>query len=251
MTPDSTLTRTIHFPYSGITMFNQPKITFVLSIFQDMASEHAAHLKVSGFDLLEKGYKWVIARYHIRFHSTIKWMDRLTCHTWRTPHKNLYEVREFNVEDHQGDQIVSGSGVWIMVNNDTSRPVRLSRFMTDEMIKTQENKTFDFPDIEEPVAYDFNTTVVPGHQDIDLNQHVNNTVYIGWAIDSIPSNHLKDLSPDSMSVIFHNQAFHGQNISIMTHVSERKQHVVTCHQIVEQTGEKRLAMIEILWNKSE
>lgn len=247
MKPGSVLSRPIIFPYSAIDARHRPKLPHILHLFQDMASEHAACLNVSGLDLDKKNYKWVISKYHIRISGQISWMDQLIINTWRTPYKNLYEIRQFEMRDHSGKIIITAMGIWVMIKKETLKPVRLDRFMTGKMLVCDPAAKFNLPVIECPDQADIEKKFDIEYQDIDLNQHVNNTVYLRWALESIPLEMMETYYPLQVDMAFHQESSYGQKILSRVKISNHGIDRISYHRILDSKNLALLSVAQIKW----
>ncbi|MCG8552285.1 MAG: thioesterase, partial [Desulfobacterales bacterium] len=183
----------IDLPYSALTIGGKIKMDWLLSIFQDIASAQCHSLGISGFDMAQKNLKWVVIQYRIKIHKSIDWMTPLVVQTWRTPWKNLYEIRHFRLMAEQERTkdlpcpLVTASSMWILLTAANNRPVRLSLHMPPSLMTSPQqapaNRIKPRADISR-VDYE---CIFPVHfLDLDLNEHVNNPVYVKWALQSLP-----------------------------------------------------------------
>lgn len=247
MTPHTILDHTIRFPYSGLTMFNRPRIVYLLNIFQDMASEHAARLNISGVDLAKQNYKWVITRYRIFFLRSIAWLEPVRVQTWRTPHKNLYEIRQFRIYDSDQNPVVTATGEWVMINSHTQKPVRLDRFLPGELLNTDPPGPLPFQEIILPDTFDRQAEFTVRFQDMDLNHHTNNGVYAGWAVETVPLAFLQRYACRSLDISFHQESVLGQEVSCFTRILEKDQRAETIHKIIRKRDHTLLSRLRIIW----
>ncbi|MBF0199718.1 MAG: hypothetical protein HQK66_00100 [Desulfamplus sp.] len=150
-------TRVIHkkkmtIGYSAIDYRGNLKIVSIMNFLQDTASEHASLLGVSGIDLARENLAWVIHRYHIDIHHHPFWQQPISIRTFRYPHQKLYEMRNLTICIQKN---ISTSGYalhspairarvrWVMINRDTGKPVRLSRFMDEDMCTPLSQNRFE------------------------------------------------------------------------------------------------------------
>ena len=161
------------------------KAASIFDCFQDFACEHAAIMGIAATDLLIKNYTWIMLKYDVNIDRLPFWNENLSIKTWRYPHKNLYELRRFEIIDQKGVVIVNGLSAWVMMDFTTRKPVRLSRFMSDDLMKAEKSIEENFPKIPRPENPEIEKKFNVRMQDIDFNNHVNNSVYIGWAVESI------------------------------------------------------------------
>lgn len=158
----------LNIGYSTIGKQGILKVVSIMNFLQDTASEHAARMGVSGFDLAKENLGWVIFRYHIEIINHPSWQDEIIIRTDRFSCKNLYEIRNITIktahnndftkinsfntcqnqnsksnylsqkEDpveikNQDNELVNAKVCWVMVNKKNGKPTRLSRFMDKKL----------------------------------------------------------------------------------------------------------------------
>lgn len=190
----------------------QMKIVSIFDCFQDVSCEHAELMGIAATDLLTKNYTWVMLKYNIDILRAPFWNEEIKIKTWRYPHKNLYELRRFDLIDKKGELIIKGLSAWVMMDFNSRKPVRLSRFIGNELMEVQppiENNFIKIPKIQS-TAFEKNFNV--RMQDIDFNNHVNNSVYIGWAVESIPEEIFLNYKLSHVDVNYINEISYGNKI---------------------------------------
>ncbi|WP_022668795.1 acyl-[acyl-carrier-protein] thioesterase [Desulfospira joergensenii] len=241
--------REIELPYSAISATGQIKIDSLLNLFQDAASTHSRELGISGFDLAPKGLKWVVSRYQIRIIQGLPLSDPFLLKTWRRPWKNLYELRYFSVFDLTGKELVSALGIWILLKAKTSKPVRLTPHLPAELMSVPA----DTPDLWENDhdldTYDYQTRFKIRYHDLDLNQHVNNSVYVKWAMEALPAPDIFDFSPCRLVISFVKESFYPDMIISKIKINSREKELTSFHSITHARDNSRLANLTVHWEK--
>ncbi|HKK90827.1 MAG TPA: acyl-ACP thioesterase domain-containing protein [Desulfobacteraceae bacterium] len=236
--------------YSALGAKGQLKIGAVLNLLQDTAAEHASLLGISGFDLAVKGLAWVIAKYRIDLFSTPSWLEELTIATWRSPWKNLYDLRDFQVTGQNRESIVTATAGWVMVKKSNNRPVRLNRHLAPDLMTPCDHEGTrgdPFHDIEKIETTHVQLPFKIRMEDLDLNRHVNNTVYVGWALETVTEEILENFRPCRIDVVFHKAAFYGDGVLSKTEIRKEKNAFLTLHAIRLGQSDKELATINITW----
>jgi medium-chain acyl-[acyl-carrier-protein] hydrolase len=249
MTYDPVFSQKLFLPYSMMGANRHARMDRLLSIFQDAAGIHAHQMGVSGFDLVEKQLKWVISRYQIRVNQPLLWPGPYVLRTWRFPWKNLYEIRRFEIVSLDGVLHIQALSVWVMVRAENTRPVRLSAHMPPELMipdGVPPDLWDNTPDLSE---WDHEKQLGVRIHDLDLNQHVNNTVYVTWALESVPVSWLFDHVPVTLVIGFLKETFYPATITVKTTVSDDTKPVTTCHGIFNEAGDEMLAALTLTWKK--
>ncbi len=248
---DSTHTQKTTIGYAAIGSQGTLKIVSILNFLQDAASEHASKMGVSGFDLAENNLSWVIYRYHINIFKHPAWQDGISIQTSRYPFKNIYEMRKFNIRDGAHEPLVEAVGAWVMVNRKNGRPLRLSRYMPPEMCRSKEKDTPPFSELQKPLSIDFELPFKVRMHDLDLNGHVNNAIYVEWAVETVPETIISNFQPAKIDVIFQKEALYGDTVISKTEIREKSLKISTYHSIIRKTDDIELARINVGWNPIE
>jgi medium-chain acyl-[acyl-carrier-protein] hydrolase len=243
----------INFPYSAMGSLGQFRIDKILTLFQDLAFQHSAFSGITGFDLAQKGLMWVISRYQLDIHRHPQFSETLELRTDRSTLKNLYEVKSFTIRDMDGHELVTARGVWIMVKQSNSKPVRLDTFMPDSLLNGKNEDTFSglFNAVESFNKVDFETTFRIRFHDLDMNRHVNNTIYVQWALNSMPTELIFKYIPDQCFIQFHKESFYPGHICSKTKVNVLESGLTSWHSIENMESGYKLSSIKIFWTKAE
>ena len=234
--------------YSTLDSHGKLKIVSILNFLQDAASEHAAEMGVSGFDLAQKDLAWVIVRYQIEIKTSPAWREDIEIETWRTPLKNLYELRQFRITGSDAVEILTARALWVMIKKKNNRPVRLSSYMPDRFLKGQ--TTDDSPSFKTLKAPERTNLELPFKvrmHDLDLNEHVNNAIYLEWAVETVPQHVLLTHQPENLEVTFQRESLYGDKILSRTEIVPLGDSLMTCHLIMDTRTDTERARINILW----
>lgn len=238
--------------YSYIGPFGRLKITGIFNMLQDVAVEHAFQLKISGMDIAEHNLFWVISRYRLEIGENPKIGDPLYLSTWRTPVNNLYEHRFFKILDNADRTIINAVGQWVMVNRKNGRPCRLATYMPESMLSAPAGETDSpFPKIHPLDRTDLEYGFKIRMHDLDLNRHVNNTVYIEWAVETTPGEILEKYTPETIDVRFFKESFFQDQITSGTRIEWNSGLPFTIHSIRKSDTGDELAGININWKPME
>ncbi|MBF0200367.1 MAG: hypothetical protein HQK66_03465 [Desulfamplus sp.] len=145
----TSLTRVIHkkkmtVGYSAIDYRGYLKIAGIMNFLQDTASEHASLLGLSGMDLARENLGWVIHRYHIDIYHYPSWQQPISIRTFRYPQQKIYEMRNFTICTQKNisttgyelhSPAIKAKVRWVMISRDTGKPVRLNRFMDENLCR--------------------------------------------------------------------------------------------------------------------
>lgn len=236
---------TIRYSETGIDGRLRPINIF--HFFQDTASEHAYEMAVSGLHLRPLKRAWVVMRYQVDILEYPKWNETVTLSTWRQPHKNLYELRAFDICDKTGQQLIKGKTVWVMIDTERKKPVRLGRNMPAHLIHDKTPVENDFLDIQPVATVEHETLFRIRRADLDFNAHVNNAIFIAWALETGPEDVVLNLLPCRIAVNYLSDVQYGHTIRVAAQQVETKPLPVFTHRISRDDDNRELTQLHITW----
>lgn len=162
------------------------RLPALLDGMQETAGRHAEKLGVGVRELHAKGLTWVLARIHVEVNIIPGAGQPVHIATWPSGRHRLFAVRDFLLTDGSGSEILRATSAWALMNIETRRPARLDPHLpvfTRHPRRMIEDYFPALPPLQNPgspVSFRAETA------DIDINDHVNNTVYFDWALRAIP-----------------------------------------------------------------
>ncbi|MBO7248093.1 MAG: hypothetical protein J6V02_07100, partial [Bacteroidaceae bacterium] len=157
---------------------------------QEMAY-HAAGIFNFGYeDLQKQGTVWVLSRMHVHFHKMPMWQDNVNMTTWHKGLEGLYFLRDFRMDDKDGNPVVAATSSWVVINKETRRFVRSDELesMFDESAICKDNAiATPAPKVMMPRGIEPEKVGehIVSYSDVDFIGHTNNARYIVWAMDVV------------------------------------------------------------------
>lgn len=224
----------------------------ILNYLQDITSEHTGKLGVSALDMLPKNLAWVVVRYKIDIYCYPSWNDSLLIRTWRYPLKNLYEMRKYEIFDDSGKLIISSKSSYILTSLTTKKPVRLKNNLPDELIEGHQkeitNDLISLPKLDKP---DLTKSFSIRMNDLDFNRHVNNSVYVVWGTESIPSKIITTHRPKKIIINYLGESLYGDKIKVNTQTINTSESPSFLHSIINERDQKEITRIKTIWDRIE
>ena len=162
-----------------------------LNMAQEAANNHAEYLGV-GYDTLDETHQaWVLSRMKVEFERMPMWREKVNLKSWHKGAVGFMFLRDFLMTDCEGTTLVRATTSWLVIDMNTRRLARrgaFAEFATDSERCIPENA------IEEPAAkvtlpegaeLVSTTTHKASYSDLDMNYHVNNVMYVVWAMDAV------------------------------------------------------------------
>ncbi|MGH7967311.1 MAG: acyl-[acyl-carrier-protein] thioesterase, partial [Limisphaerales bacterium] len=99
--------------------------------FLEAAWNHAEALGFGYSHLAAQQRFWVLARLVIRISARPQWGDEVLVRTWPRPARSILALREFEMLDADGGQLLGGSSAWLVLDSASRRPQRLDGLLRD------------------------------------------------------------------------------------------------------------------------
>ncbi len=188
-------------------------IRSIMNFMQATANKHGKTLGTSLDDLSEESYTWVFSRFHIDIKKYPGHYDRLSVETWRSMSKTCFAFREFQVFDEKEELIGAASASAVLMDKKTRKPTDIPEFIQAQFAP-EEGRALNenFAPLAELVSEEYCKSFHVRLSDIDLNQHVNNTSYVDWIIESLPEDVLMNKRLVSCEIGYKAEAFYGDTI---------------------------------------
>jgi acyl-ACP thioesterase len=239
----------LHTDYYDITSYHTDfrqylSPTFLFYFLQESAWRHANSKGFGWTHLAERNEFWVLAKMHVIINRMPKWLEKIRIETWGKTPELLTAFRDFEFFDANNQSIILVTSSWHILNMQTHRPSALSHFADDFPIVNRHAIEEKPKKIQIPTSNTVKSeiyTVLPSN--IDINQHVNNTRYVQWAMDCIPFEFQKQYVLGEIQVNFLSEARIGESYFIETY----QNNLHFTHFIISEKDNRKLAAVESKW----
>lgn len=211
--------------------------------------QEAAETHASANDL---GYEWSMSNHLIwvevqgdfRFIRRPSWKEEVTIRS-NTGKASALQARRFvELIDKDGNSIAQADLLWVLIDVETRRPTpfkRLSHVNIPDECPAQIDEQLE-------IATEFSQTAtsefVAPRRDVDFNGHINNSAYLTWVLETLPTDFLPGADPYRVRVNFKRETFAGHPICIEHRLAgNQTQHSIT------SDGELRAEVI-IEWKEA-
>ena len=169
--------------------YGRLKHSELLVLLSDAATEDYNRRGLPYGVLAESGVVFLASKIAIRFFADIKGDSIITIKTWESSISGARFNRFYEIDDEDGNALAQAKAVWLAVNPNTRKILRPSAYpypelinLCDKEVDCMECGKVKLP--ENPIDLGSRKTLF---NDIDVNGHVNNTRYIAFAEDCLPS----------------------------------------------------------------
>jgi medium-chain acyl-[acyl-carrier-protein] hydrolase len=165
-----------------IDPFGKLRLSALGDLLQEVAWKHADS-RDFGKALFDRGYMWVLSRIQIKIHKMPSWGDKILVKTAGRGILKLFALREFLVEDGEGNLIAESMSAWLLLDIHSKRPQRPSHVLPAELFSENADLELLPGKIEMPLDPEIRSEINVMPFDLDMNNHVNNVSYIRWVED--------------------------------------------------------------------
>jgi acyl-ACP thioesterase len=150
------------------------------------AVEHDESLGFGYRHLRKENLNWVLFRMNFEILRFPLWDEEIRVITWPSGVQGLLGLREFQIKDLQGKELVKVSSEWMIIDLEKRRPKRLNQF-TDVLKYKKTEKVLTSEPLEPNDKGHFKDlfSVTIRHADLDLNGHATAKRYFEWIDDSL------------------------------------------------------------------
>lgn len=176
--------------YSEVNSEKQLTLPSLLDYLQDCCIFQSEELGV-GVDYLARGkIAWVLSNWQIEILRYPELGEMIRVGTWPYHFKGFYGYRNFTVEDAKGEILARANSVWVFMDTEKMRPVKI----LDEVVEIYRSEFED----ELPGEWGGRKLTAPAEGEkknpvqvagfhIDTNHHMNNGKYVQVAEEFLPA----------------------------------------------------------------
>lgn len=221
------------------------RILTLMNIFQDMADNHARELGLGIDYVLSKGLAWVGTNYAMDIVRLPKMHEHIKIITWPSAERRLGAVRDFEVFGEHGKSIIKASSQWVLIDFKRKRPVSLNENLPEYTCIPERALETDFPKLPEVERIDEETKFRVRFDDVDINKHVNNAVYVLWACEAVNPEFRVAHYPKHIEISFRKEGHMGEKIKVSTQCEGL--HSFHTIRTYDSDDERELARAYIEW----
>lgn len=164
----------------------QLTLSMLVNLLMEVSENHSAGLGREEPFLRERGISWIILRYEFSIDRMPSSKEEIEIETFATEYNKLFTYREFIVRDQNGDELIQIKTTFALMKNDTRKMARIpSEVVEPYGAAFSKRIRRDTKPNEVDRAHAQEKNYIVRYFDIDANQHVNNSKYIDWLLDSL------------------------------------------------------------------
>ena len=214
--------------FNDFTNCGDIKLQKVLEFFEDSGGVHSNLVGNSISTMLQNGKTWILSDWKVKIFKKIQSKaEKCEVSTWILPQKSpFYSIREYELRFDDEVCIVATSR-WVLFDILNLKIAKIDK----ELIGIYEAEEFtnfqndSFKKIEIPQSFDTTKQIYIRKSDIDINDHVHNTIYLDFAYEVLPDEIFKNLNFSQIQISYKNDIKYSENI-IAKYANLQNRHIV-------------------------
>ncbi|MBE0597751.1 MAG: acyl-ACP thioesterase [Desulfuromonadales bacterium] len=240
-----TLTREYSLRIDEADWTGRARPVSLLNVLQDAAFVHATALGVGVEELMRRNMTWVLSRYRVRFLAYPPVHGRLQVVTWPSSREGRSTTRDFEIRSTGGELLAVATSAWALLDLQSRRPLRLDEILPDYPLESRRALEFSPERQPLPERSDRELPFRVRLGDLDINRHVNNTIYLQWALETVPPEVAESLRPQEIEISYRAEARYGD--TVLSRLARGESGSDFLHQLLSQESGREFARLHTAW----
>ena len=196
-----------------VDCFGNLKLSTLLYFAQEVAGRHFDRIAMTYDQLAKKGMFWAIIRQRVAITRLPKSGETIRVETWPMPNTRVAFPRHVAAYDENGKELFRCISLWVLMDAQ-SRAMVLPGKSGIALPGTANGN-------ELPPPASLPARQLLNHRsrsvcftDLDRNGHMNNTKYLDWISDLLPSQFHENHQPREMTVCYFSESREGQSLQL-------------------------------------
>ncbi len=231
------------FPLSGFAVDcnGRLKLSTLLYFAQEAAGKHCLQLQADGDTLRRRNLFWAVTRHKVMIHRLPERGQTITLKTWPMPTTRVAYPRSFAGYDQQGALLFQGISIWVLMDI-SSRKMVLPGKSGIAVDGTLLGTELEMPHSIMPKEWENSTMHTVTYSCLDSNGHMNNTRYLDWVNDLLPSSFHAGHCPKEFTVCYFTEGMEGQQICLNWALTEDNCLRVDAHRQANDSSKNPLSV---------
>lgn len=200
-----------------VDRFGRAKPSVLLYFIQEAAGQHSNLLAV-GSEALEHLF-WAVSRNRVQITRLPRLGETITLETWPMPTTKVAYPRSVVAYDQQGQELFRSISLWVLMDSRTRGmilPAKSGIVVNGTLTGTE----LAVPRAIATRPMENTLTQRVGYSLLDVNGHMNNTYYMDWVADLLPSEFHRSHPVQEFTVCYMNEAHENDAVSLGYELSD-------------------------------
>ena len=202
-----------------VDCFGRLKTSMILFFAQEMAGRHCVELALDYDTMAKQRMFWAVIRHRVQITRMPLRGETITVETWPMPTTRVAYPRSVVAYDEGGRECFRAISLWVLMDLDT-RNMILPGKSGIEVAGTLRGTELAPPSSLVPRLLHNSRNRSVCFTDLDRNGHMNNTRYLDWIDDLLPSAFHEHHTPMEFTVCYLSEAREGQELDLSWELQE-------------------------------
>lgn len=162
----------------------------------------------------QNGLIWVLYAWTVHVDRMPTVHEDIQTTTFARDFDRFYGYRNFLMEDTAGHVIAQADSIWLLLDLNRKRAVRLVPEVTEPYGKHEPAFVAPKPTLKELDHYSVEMQMTARKSEIDVNRHVNNAAVVDWFFEALDWKFVLDHKLVDLSILYKNQTFFGEEVTV-------------------------------------
>ena len=212
-----------------VDCFGRLKLSALLFYAQEVAGRHSELLGADYDSLARRRLFWAVTRHRVQITRLPTLGETITVETWPMPTSRVAYPRSMVAYDAQGNELFRSVSLWVLMDLDSRAMVLPGK----SGVLVEGTLTGSELALPHAVIPKNTTNTMSRHVTfscLDRNGHMNNTRYLDWVDDLLPSRFHEEHPPREFIICYHSEALEEQHIQLDWTFSEDGCLLVDAHR---------------------
>src|SRR5574344_41114 len=224
----------------------QLKESQFMLFLQDVATENA---ELNGFGptfTLSNNYGWFLLKYRIELTKYPDNLPYIELETMPRGASKLFVLRDFIIYAPNNEEIGRVNSTWALIDMNTHKMLSVPKVTPDFPIYEKSDTDLVFNKIRVPESFTYEKSFQVRFDDLDVNQHANNSNFIAWALEALPSEYRKENRIKNLDMLFKKDIPLGEIVLSKVFVENN----TTTHVLFNKSTGEELTLINVEWDNT-
>lgn len=196
-----------------VDRFGRLRPSAILYFAQEVAGDHFSLLAMDYDALRKRGLFWAVTRHRVQITRLPVRGETIHVETWPLPTTRVAYPRSMVAYDEKGNELFRSISIWVLMDLQ-ERNMILPAKSGIAVMGTLRGNELAVPASLSPRFLANSTLRRVNFTDLDRNGHMNNTRYMEWIDDLLPSAFHRAHAPKELTVCYLSECREGDDLSV-------------------------------------
>lgn len=232
---------------ASVDRFGRLKASWILYYAQQVAGTHSNMLNIN-LVTPERELFWAVIRHRVQITRLPKRGETITVETWPMPTTRVAFPRCTTARDADGNEVFRSISLWVLMDRESRAMVVPGKSGVDVpgLVRGDE---LAVPGNLPPKLLEHHCSRLAGFSELDVNGHVNNTRYLDWIDDLLPSSFHQEHPVREFTICYLSEVMEGQQLDLTWELQEGPSIRVDAHRkhAAENGQKERVFSAQVLF----